>query len=99
MAKNDHEKSLEVLRAEMAMIQGLIEAKEAEELEKKRQEEEAKKAELERSKEIRRKAIQEKEEELAELIANFIKDYGHYESSVHDSNYGGILPYLWHLFL
>lgn len=35
MAKNDHEKSLEVLRAEMAMIQSLIEAKEAEEIEKK----------------------------------------------------------------
>lgn len=98
MAKNNSEKTLAELRAEAMALQKAIEEKEAEEREKKKKEEAMKKAELERTKEIRRKAIMDKEDELAELIANYIKDYGSYRSERNSDN-GGLFPYLWHMFL
>lgn len=96
MAKNDHERTLEELKAEAAMLHSLIEQKEREKIEKQKAEEAAKMAKLAEEKEARRKEIEDKTEELAKLIADYIKDYGSYKARCNDD---GILPYLFHMFL
>lgn len=97
MKEFKEEKSLEELKKELetaqkayAAMQDIVNKREAEEKQKKR-------AELALEKEKRKKVIEEKEEELVNLIHDYIKDYGSYKT-YRNANYDDIFSHLYHLF-
>lgn len=95
------EKTLKEMKEEFAALQKAIQQKEQEELERKMAEERARKAELEKQKEVRKKEIDQKTEELGELIKEFVKDYGYYSNqnanTINDTR--SLLSYWTHRFL
>lgn len=82
MQKNNYEeKTYEQYEAEFKAAREAFEYAKALKEKKEKEEAERKKVELKKQKEARRQAIDKKTEELAELIEEFVKDYGYYSST------------------